>query len=165
MSITTHLMRLCVALALAGFVTGGAEASPVYHDFPGASDGFAHQDASDIGSLGRPIGGFVRDAGRDHLVGKFFHGDETFESDGDGTAVRGYFEDDGLLFSISGTGHDLVFDGEPYGNWADESSGVAVATDAPARDSSGTLSEPATLLLLAAMFAVFLTMSGGRNRR
>lgn len=165
MSISRHLLRSCAALVLASLVAGGAKASTINHDSGLNYGGFILAEGFGVSSFGWALGDFIDDAGADGRSGKFFYNGESFDGDGNGPA-RGYFDDNRLLFTIGDGDRDLIDGGHAW-NWMDRDSDIPLTLaglDVPAPNPSWTISEPTSLLLLAAMFTAFLTMSGTRNR-
>jgi hypothetical protein len=165
------LVRIVTGALVALGLAGPAAAGPLYYTFDFSGDGVVGSGtlitsgttdpvaplsgADDILSIsgtvdGEAITGLLGTAGPvEYSPDGYFLYDNDFYAAGSASAAGGYFDDDGLLFTLSGGGdYNLFFDGSTYWDWADQGSGIAVsfsAVDPP----PPAVPEPSSGLLLA----------------
>jgi hypothetical protein len=167
MKVTTCIA--CAAVIALG-LCGAAKADPLYWDFSFSGNGVNGSGelvTTDTADPSAPlpgafdilsIDGTVNGDAITGLLGTvgpaaysqdgYFIYDNDFYEAGSASAAGGYFDDDGLLFSVGQTAFNLFYDGSSYWDWADQGGGVVVsfsAIDPP----PPAVPEPSSGLVLA----------------
>jgi len=179
------LRRIAYAALIALGVASPVEAGPIYYAFDFSGDGVVGSGtlitsgstdpsapfagADDILSVsgtvnGEAITGLLGTIGpAAYSPDGYFIYDNDFYAAGSASAVGGYFDDDGLLFTTSAGTYNLFFDGSSYWDWTDQGSGITVAFSAV--DPPPPVQEPSSALVLAPALVGLLLLSRRRARR